>query len=342
MLGNFKQDIQALKALDRARPRAPETASPAVVPAATGQVAAEAVRAEWVRVLGAAAFERDLGWEEAGGNSLQGLELIFELEGALRRPVPMTLLAPDTRPSELIAGIARLLDEDGAPVELRPPLRRGLLHRIAAALRGGERPAGNEAVPSPESAMTDPALAAAIAAADPFAAIVAATDAHRARHGCFARSYAAGPALAVVAAMADARRILELGTALGYTALWLARGAPEAQIDTVERDPEHVRIAREHVAAYGCAGRIAVHEDDYRRAMAGMAPPFDLIFFDGYGPTLDDLAQFRRLLRPKGVLVSSNLQVGSQAASYRAALLKPDWLTTFALEGGNSAVSVKL
>ena len=99
--------------------------------------------------------------------------------------------------------------------------------------------------------------------ADPFAKVKAATDAHRARHGCGAYPYDNGPLLAALAAAANARRILELGTALGYTALSFASGAPDSTVDTVERDPEHVRLARDNIAAAALDHRITVHEGDF-------------------------------------------------------------------------------
>ena len=178
--------------------------------------------------------------------------------------------------------------------------------------------------------------------ADPFAAVQAGTQAHRARHGCGAYSYSEGPLLGVIAAAVNAKRIVELGTALGYTALWLAHGAPDAQVDTIERDPEHVRLARANFAAAGYGDRITVHEGEFETVLAGFAPPYDLGFFDGFGPTMAHLAEFRRLLRPRGVLISTNLDVGRSDA-YRAALAAPaQFLTSFAAEDGRTAISVKL
>ena len=180
------------------------------------------------------------------------------------------------------------------------------------------------------------------ASGDPFAEILAATHTHRARHGCGAYPYSEGPLLGVIAAAASARRIVELGTALGYTSLWLAHGAESAHVDTVERDPEHVRLARGHFAAAGYGGRITVHEGDFETVLPHLAPPYDLAFFDGFAPSLVYHAEFRRLLRPRGVLVSTNLDVG-RGDAYRAALADPaQWLTSFAAEDGRTAISVKL
>ncbi|MGH7087702.1 MAG: O-methyltransferase [Stellaceae bacterium] len=178
------------------------------------------------------------------------------------------------------------------------------------------------------------------APADPFAQVRAATDLHRARHGCRAYPFSEGPLLGVLAGAVDAKRILELGTALGYTALWLAHGAPVALIDTVERDPEHVRLACEHFAAAGVARRIAVHEGDFAAVLPTLAPGYDLGFFDGFAPGLDHLAAFRRLIRPGGLLVSTNLDLG-RGDDYRAALADPArFLTSFAAEDGRTAVSL--
>jgi predicted O-methyltransferase YrrM len=178
------------------------------------------------------------------------------------------------------------------------------------------------------------------ASTDPFASIRTGTDLHRSRHGCRAYPFSEGPLLGVIAGAVRARRILELGTALGYTALWLAHGAPEARVDTVERDPEHVRIARENFAAAGSADRITAHEGDFETVLPTLAPGYDLAFFDGFAPSMAYLAAFRRLLRPGGVLISTNLDVG-RGDAVRAALAEPEqWLTSFAAEDGRTAISV--
>src|SRR5579864_2161887 len=115
--------------------------------------------------------------------------------------------------------------------------------------------------------------------ADPYASIRAATDAHRARHGCGAYPYDNGPLLGALAAAANARRILELGTALGYTALWFARGAPEAVIDTIEHDADHVHLAREQVEAHGMGGHIVVHQGEFAQVLRRLDPGYDVAFF---------------------------------------------------------------
>src|ERR1700681_5119761 len=139
-------------------------------------------------------------------------------------------------------------------------------------------------------------------AVDPFAKVKAATDAHRARHGWGAYPYDNGPLLAALAAVANARRILELGTALGYTALSFASGAPDATVDTVERDPEHVQLARDNIAAAGMDHRITVHEGDFAAVLPTLDPGYDIDFFDGVTQVASLRKPLRGLLRPGGTL----------------------------------------
>src|ERR1700689_3481708 len=134
-------------------------------------------------------------------------------------------------------------------------------------------------------------------AADPFAKGKAATDAHRARHGGGAYPYDNGPLLAALAAAANARRILELGTALGYTALSFAAGAPDSTVDTIERDPDHVRLARENIAAAAMDHRITVHEGDFAAILPTLDPGYDIAFFDGHTPAPGLHKMLRGLLR---------------------------------------------
>jgi predicted O-methyltransferase YrrM len=178
---------------------------------------------------------------------------------------------------------------------------------------------------------------------DPFAQVRSATLAHRAQHGCGAWPYDNGTLLSTLAAAVDAKRILELGTALGYTALSFARGAPEAVVDTVERDSEHVRLARKNIAAAGVDGRVVVHEGDFGNVLPTLKPGYDLAFFDGHTPVPTLHAELHRLLRRRGVLVTANLNHGGTANVVCEALLDGRaWLTAFLDEERETAISIKL
>jgi predicted O-methyltransferase YrrM len=176
---------------------------------------------------------------------------------------------------------------------------------------------------------------------DPFAHIRAATNEHRRRHGCSAYPYANGPLLAALAASIGARRILELGTALGYSALSFARGAQDAVVDTIERDPEHVRLARENVEVCGLSGHVLVHAGAFDSVLRSLDPGYDLAFLDGSTPAKPLLGAVTKLLRTGAMLISANLtHEGSDA--YREALMNGrSWLTALVDEPGETAISIK-
>ena len=179
--------------------------------------------------------------------------------------------------------------------------------------------------------------------ADPFGAVREATLAHQAKHHCGAWPYSNGPLLSVIAASAGAKRILELGCAIGYTALSFARGAPKARIDTIERDPEHARLARENFTGAGVAKRITVHEDDFAKVLPTLEAGYDVAFFDGNTPVPALHKALHDLLRQGGVLVTANLNHGGTANAVQAALFDgKTWLSTLIDDDGETAVSVKL
>lgn len=179
--------------------------------------------------------------------------------------------------------------------------------------------------------------------ADPFAEVRKATDQHRARHGCGAYPYENGPLLSALAAAVYARRIVELGTALGYTALSFAYGAPDSTVDTIERDPQHVQLAHDNIVAAGFDHRITVHEGDFASVLPTLDPGYDLAFFDGHTPAPALHAALRKLLRTGGMLVTANLNHGGTAdAVYKSLFEGKSWRSALLDEAGETAISVKL
>jgi len=118
-----------------------------------------------------------------------------------------------------------------------------------------------------------------------------------------------GALLRVLALAVGARRILEIGTAIGYSGIWLAGVLPsDGMLITIEMDPERVRTARGNFERAGFADRVSVVAGDAQRMIAKVAGPFDVIFQDGakelYGPLLERTVE---LLRPGGLLVTDNV-----------------------------------
>lgn len=106
-----------------------------------------------------------------------------------------------------------------------------------------------------------------------------------------------------------AGKVLEIGTAIGYSTLWMATALPATGLlVSLERDPGRATTARAFLAEAGLDDRVNVMVGEADRYLHKLEGPFDLIFQDGdkahYGPMLDRLAA---LLRPGGVLVTDNV-----------------------------------
>lgn len=78
-----------------------------------------------------------------------------------------------------------------------------------------------------------------------------------------------------------ARRVLEVGTFTGYSALSMATGLPEGgRIVTCDLDPRALEVARRHIAGSPYADRIEIREGPALETIAGLEGPFDLVFVD--------------------------------------------------------------
>jgi predicted O-methyltransferase YrrM len=114
-------------------------------------------------------------------------------------------------------------------------------------------------------------------------------------------------------------------------------------VDTVERDPEHVRLARENIAAAGLARRVAVHEGDFAKVLPALDPGYDVAFFDGHTPVPALHKGLHRLLRKGGVLITGNLNHGGTADAVHKALFDGEsWRSALVDDDGETAISVKL
>jgi len=176
-------------------------------------------------------------------------------------------------------------------------------------------------------------------AVDPFAGIQAATREHQRRHGCGAYTYQDGTLPGVIAAAAGARRVVEVGTALGYTACWLASATPATRVDTIEFDADHVTLARQHIAALGLEDRVTVHLGEADDVLASLPEgEFDVAFFDGFTPTSTTIAALRTRLRDGGVLLAANLTLDPAREVLRGLFDPSLWLTH---SFGETAICIK-
>ncbi|MFN7573063.1 MAG: O-methyltransferase [Betaproteobacteria bacterium] len=94
-----------------------------------------------------------------------------------------------------------------------------------------------------------------------------------------------GRLLNLLARFGQARRILEVGTLGGYSAIWLARALPpDGRLVTLELEPKHALVARANLARAGLAAVAQVRVGPALDSLAALeregAAPFDLIFID--------------------------------------------------------------
>jgi len=112
--------------------------------------------------------------------------------------------------------------------------------------------------------------------------------------------------LKTLAGIKRPRRILEAGTAIGYSAILLA-GATEAEIETVEIDPDMAAEALKNIEAAGLTARIRVINGDAGEVLPALTRQYDMVFLDSakgqYARLLPDIV---RLLEPGGLLVADN------------------------------------
>jgi predicted O-methyltransferase YrrM len=107
----------------------------------------------------------------------------------------------------------------------------------------------------------------------------------------------------------NARRVLEIGTSIGYSTLWLADAAGDVggTLVSVEIDPERSRQARANLDRAGLAAELRV-EDAAETLRASADEAWDLVFLDAERPAYAGYwPDVLRTLRPGGVLAADNV-----------------------------------
>ncbi len=128
--------------------------------------------------------------------------------------------------------------------------------------------------------------------------------------GCAPIQAGGGAALRLLAALLDARHVVEIGTGTGVSGVWLLRGMnPDGILTSVDVEAEHQRHAREAFAAEGVApSRTRLITGRALEVLPRLADAsYDLVLADGAKDEYADyVEQAARLLRPGGVLAIDN------------------------------------
>ncbi len=127
-----------------------------------------------------------------------------------------------------------------------------------------------------------------------------------------------GKLLYLLAKMIGARRILEVGTLGGYSAIWLARALPAGgRLISLELDPHHAATARANLQAAGLGDRSEVRVGRGVDLLADIeresGDPFDLVFIDADKPSNPAyLTSALKLTRPGSLIVVDNVVRGGK------------------------------
>ena len=120
-----------------------------------------------------------------------------------------------------------------------------------------------------------------------------------------------GKILAEIVNKTRPKRILEVGALYGYSAILMAKNSPpKAEIISVEKNPEHVRMAVENIRRANMEGRIRVIEGDGRTELERLSGSFDLVFLDAEKTQyLAYLKAVEKNLHEGSVIVADNVGI---------------------------------
>lgn len=132
--------------------------------------------------------------------------------------------------------------------------------------------------------------------------------------------------LRVLISMKKPIRVLELGTAIGYSAILMSEYMSEdSKIVTIENYDKRIPIARDNIKRAGKENQIILMEGDALEIMPTLEGKFDFIFMDAAkGQYINFLPHVLRLLEKDGVLLSDNVLQEGDIIESRYAVIKRD------------------
>lgn len=113
------------------------------------------------------------------------------------------------------------------------------------------------------------------------------------------------------------KKILELGTAIGYSAILMNQtSGGVSEITTIERDGKMIELANANIDKYGLQNKITVLQGDCLEILETLQEEYDMIFMDaGKGHYNHFLPHCLRLLKKEGVLIADNVLFRGMVAS---------------------------
>ncbi|MGB5285011.1 MAG: O-methyltransferase [Polyangiales bacterium] len=137
-----------------------------------------------------------------------------------------------------------------------------------------------------------------------------------------------GRLLELLLRLVNARKVVEIGTLAGYSALWMARALPAGgHLWTIESDPKHAGVAAEVIGEAGLGDRVTIIRDDAAEILPKLSDsgPFCAVFLDADKGRYDFYGRWAtENLRTGGLLIGDNaylfgrlLEQGDEAAAMR-------------------------
>jgi predicted O-methyltransferase YrrM len=128
----------------------------------------------------------------------------------------------------------------------------------------------------------------------------------------------------VLLTLGQPKQILEVGTAIGFSALFMSEYAPDdCHITTIEKYEKRIPLARENFRKSGREHRFTLLEGDAAAILPTLTGQFDLIFMDAAkGQYLHFLPDVLRLLAQGGILISDNVLQDGDIIESRFAVMR--------------------
>jgi predicted O-methyltransferase YrrM len=153
---------------------------------------------------------------------------------------------------------------------------------------------------------------------------LAQADARNAGLPAISVSAAQGKLLQLFVQMLGAKKVLEIGTLAGYSAIWMARGLPAGgKLITIEYDPKHAVVAKGNIERAGLSARVDQRVGDANAVLPQLhdehAGPFDLVFIDADKRSTPAYFEWAlKLSRAGSVIIVDNVVRGGRVADASA------------------------
>jgi caffeoyl-CoA O-methyltransferase len=118
-----------------------------------------------------------------------------------------------------------------------------------------------------------------------------------------------GKFLQVLAKTCNARNILEIGTLVGYSTIWMARALPKGgKLISLEYEPRHAEVAERNIDRAGLSNVVEIRVGKALDLLPKLTGPFDMIFIDADKPPYKEYFEWAmKLSRPGTLIVADNV-----------------------------------